>query len=573
MNIKQLYLRFQSRLTLGLHRFPVSIAVCLLALCAYIFLNHADLRLENDWAMFWYGLPIHAMLLSCMLELWIEERKPSARFFPSFVLAIFLLVALDLLLVYEDVGGNGIGMFAISVLLGMLAFMISFWRDKDDMPLWNFTWRTFVAIIISAISALGFMAGAMALLASVEMLFNLDLDHHLYIDIVLICWSFIFPVVLLLLIPSAEKKHDSDIHTQPRALLAIVHWLYIPLLVGYLVVLWVYGAKILFTWQLPQGAVAWPVSILIAFTVVLLCVIYPSRFHADRRLDHLVQRWLPLLVLPLNVLMTIGICRRLSDYGITLPRLYVLTFNIWSYAACYYLFWHRRRRIFWVPLSLSVVFLLTSVGPWQYSNIVLRSMKNDVKTLVSEHHGPAMPLQLKDTKEWLAKQDSATVERFTSQMRYLYHQYGYAALTDLADSATITSEIIYFIHEAEIPSAGNICRDQLLPDGTTIDVHGYSMLTELKRVRVPFTLSGDTVRFMIKSQPFQTTLTELRNVEDYPDAPDRYAVIESQDAPHKPVSQPRPFEINNGPARLIPSWFMLDSLKSEIVVYGMLLTK
>ena len=87
------------------------------------------------------------------------------------------------------------------------------------------------------------------------------------------------------------------------------------------------------------------------------------------RFEQRVARGLPIAILPLLVLMTIGIARRFNDYGITLNRLYLLTLNIWFYIVCIGLFVLRARRIQWIAVSFAGIFLLTSVLPVNYARL------------------------------------------------------------------------------------------------------------------------------------------------------------------------------------------------------------
>ena len=144
-----------------------------------------------------------------------------------------------------------------------------------------------------------------------------------------------------------------------------------PLLALYLIVLYVYGIRILVRWELPDGGVGWLVSVLMVGCVVVELGLYPlMRSGEAKPFERWIVRWLPVLILPLLLLMTVGIARRLSDYGITPLRLYLLTFNLWCYAVCIGLFVGRARRIRWIMTSLAAVFLLTSVLPVNFTSVV-----------------------------------------------------------------------------------------------------------------------------------------------------------------------------------------------------------
>lgn len=86
---------------------------------------------------------------------------------------------------------------------------------------------------------------------------------------------------------------------------------------------------------------------------------------------------MPLLMMPLLILMSIGICRRISDYGITASRLYLATINVWFYVVCIIMLKTKVRRIHWIPISFCVIFALASVLPVNYNSVARDYIRND----------------------------------------------------------------------------------------------------------------------------------------------------------------------------------------------------
>ena len=98
-----------------------------------------------------------------------------------------------------------------------------------------------------------------------------------------------------------------------------------------MLVLYIYGIKILVTWELPEGYVTWSVTALVAEVLVVEFFLFPLSEKSLRPLGGLIKTALPALTLPLLVLMSVAIGYRINQYGFTTDRLYVLTFNIWCY--------------------------------------------------------------------------------------------------------------------------------------------------------------------------------------------------------------------------------------------------
>lgn len=180
---------------------------------------------------------------------------------------------------------------------------------------------------------------------------------------------------------SKQEKHNTR-PLQHSFFNGVIHYLFLPLTGGYLIVLYIYALRILINWELPIGWVSWLVITLMTGCIVIEFGLYPSRMAQQKRTDNLIARWLPLFVLPLLFLMTIGIIRRFNDYGVTINRLYLITLNIWCYFVCITLIIIKAKRISWIPISFSLVFLLTSVLPVNYASITRQIIQKEVNQTI-----------------------------------------------------------------------------------------------------------------------------------------------------------------------------------------------
>ena len=333
-------------------RFPMAVAFMLALVIYQLCLVLAEWKPEDRlFVALSYYLSV-GTVLSLSLHLWAEEvKRRGVRV--GVLLAAQVLLALDAVYLYhhlDENGAIGIGIAhgAAMLAIGLSVFFLPFFRERDDIPAWNFA-QTAIGTLALTVIVGAVMSGGLSLLAlSLKQLFGVDVTYKCYAGIAILC-SELLPLLMFLgLLPEGEHKHDRL--PQPTVFLHnILHYLFLPLAGLYLLVLYVYAGTIIARWQLPDGWVSWLVTALMAGVIGIELGLYPSRLKSHKPVDERIARWLPLLTLPLLVLMTVGIGRRFLDYGITLNRLYLATLNAWFYFVCIGLVVGRARRLSWIP--------------------------------------------------------------------------------------------------------------------------------------------------------------------------------------------------------------------------------
>lgn len=424
-----------------LKRFPAAVgfitllSVFLLILCW----GKDDLFTSRQTFAINYYLSV-GCLLSLSLRLWGEEVRRKRIVYTTGALLHLLLLA-DAAYLYQlpqDFPFLETGLAHASALtaLGLSIFTLPFFREKDDIASWNFTLHlTSNAVISWAIG--GIMCGGLSLLtASISGLFGLDVNSNFY-DTWLILFGLTLPVLLFLgQIPAGEDKHDRTVCTSVF-LRKVIRYLFLPLLGCYLLVLYLYVFKILIQWELPDGWVSWLVTVLTAGCIGVEFCLYPSLRQDASPFERHVARWLPVAILPLLVLMTVGIARRFNDYGITLNRLYLLTLNIWFYIVCIGLFILRERRIRWIAVTFAGIFLLTSVSPINYAHITHRYLYETVSTLIQKSYKGKLPMNSEQYLDWLASLPSETALQTNSRLRILENDFNDKEIYALIPSSSV----------------------------------------------------------------------------------------------------------------------------------------
>lgn len=127
--------------------------------------------------------------------------------------------------------------------------------------------------------------------------------------------------------------------------------------------------------------------------------------------------------------------QRITDYGITAPRLYVVLFNVWGYAVCIGLTVSKCKRFRWIPLSFLALAALSSVGPQNFSAMSRRVLVSEVKKALSSNcPGINFPLDSARYSEIMKSGDIATMIETDEKMEYLYNMYPERVVREIVDT-------------------------------------------------------------------------------------------------------------------------------------------
>lgn len=499
---------FNGTLQSNLKRFPITLFFTIALTCylCYFVSNH-DENKKLNWIIGYY-LSV-GTLLSLTLHLWCEEMK---RIIPKIAVqaGMHLLLILDAIYLYSysyeksftEIGiAHGAGILAI----GLSVFFLSFFKEKNDIPSWNFALSSITACVTANVIGCIMSGGICFLILSVHKLFDLSIDSTCYLYVVILCNVCLSMFLFLGLLPQKQEKHNTR-PLQHSFFNGVIHYLFLPLTGGYLIVLYIYALRILINWELPIGWVSWLVITLMTGCIVIEFGLYPSRMAQQKRTDNLIARWLPLFVLPLLFLMTIGIIRRFNDYGVTINRLYLITLNIWCYFVCITLIIIKAKRISWIPISFSLVFLLTSVLPVNYASITRQIIQKEVnQTIIHQKPMQNLPLSQEQYNQWLKTFSPEQARQINEKFIYLYEWFGKESICQWIDEdASLYMLRTEFEDKQEnqptVSYSGTIASEATIsiPDGyqKLQSIHRYQIIDHKgqdKIIAVSLTQDNDTV--------------------------------------------------------------------------------
>ena len=411
--------------------------------CFIIYHNHGG-RPGDKLEFFLIFYPATGALLAVALSLLTEDFK-------SRIAAVLTQVVLHAAWFGASVYLASIDRFSLPQMIavsatvaafGFAVFLLCFYRRNREIPFWNFSIRTLASLALSAAIGGILTFGLLLLFESLRMLFGLDINYNeTCMDIWTVCMVLLTPSLFMILIPNGENKFLNEVPEFSRFAKGVLQYLFLPLLGLYMITLYAYAIKILMQWSLPVGGVSYLVSGSMVLMVLLIYITYPIQHQEGNKLFKCVTRWLPVAMLPLLALMTVAIGRRLSDYGITVSRLYLLVFNIWCYAVCLWLIFTRNKRIWLIPASFALILFLISVGPQSIPNITLNHLKGEARRSFAAAGFSQIPLNADQYEAWSKKVDSKTAAAIDSKLDYLQDFYSYDKVQDLVDKDVVLGRI------------------------------------------------------------------------------------------------------------------------------------
>ena len=196
-----------------------------------------------------------------------------------------------------------------------------------------------------------------AILFSTTYIFGLEgawIDH-VWTYALIVFETFAVPVLFLMM---ADRWREAGYESN-RILEILLNYIVAPALLIYTAILYLYMAKILVTWSLPEGGVAY---LVFGFTLFALAVKALQFLMRKRLYDWFFDRF-SLISLPTQLLFWVGAIRRTSEYGLTSPRIYLLVCG-GLMTLCVVLFLFRRAgRYMYVCLTAFAVFAAFAYVP------------------------------------------------------------------------------------------------------------------------------------------------------------------------------------------------------------------
>ncbi len=249
---------------------------------------------------------------------------------------------------------------------------------------WQFNQIIFLRFLTAVLYSSVLYIGISIALLAIDQLFEVAIDWKIYSQI----WLFIIGIFntwfFLSGVPSDFEALEVT-EAYPNGLKLFTQFVLLPLVSLYLLILYVYGGKILFTWDLPKG---WVTYLVLAFSgagIFSLLLVYPIQKLTENRWIRIYVKAFYIALFPLLILLFIAIGRRIYDYGFTEQRYIVLLLSFWLTGIAIYFLTSKIKNIQYIPLSLSFLAFFSSFGPLGVFSVAEQSQLSRWNQLVEKY--------------------------------------------------------------------------------------------------------------------------------------------------------------------------------------------
>ena len=287
----------------------------------------------------------------------------------------------------------------LPLVLLWIPLIIALLHKKHEQKIRFSRTSLFIAIVFGWIAwsiVRWWISGA---LASIEALFDVNIDWDLYADIwfiseILLAWSFVFNYYF-----TEEINQKSDFEIKPSRLRRIFwSFIFLPLALIYLAIFGAYGIKILITWIRPKWIIVRLWIWYFTLWIISSYLIFPDK----TKIHEIINKILYVSFILISFMMIWAIVKRINQYWITINRCfvcYIIVFII-IFSALSLIFTQKRLLTFVSTLWILAFFAVYG-RPINASNISFNSQVNRLEILLSKEN-ISLPLSewaLKDVNE------------------------------------------------------------------------------------------------------------------------------------------------------------------------------
>ena len=369
-------------------RFPFEILSALAGTIAAVFvveLESTNRELENVFIRLIMAAEM-ALLLSFAATLFAEDKKLNTSKKLMLRLAgVFLAVLLFFLIRPEERQSDYVRFLLLALAFHLLVAFAAFTGKNRVHAFWQFNKTLFLRILTSALYSAVLFLGISAAIGAMNFLFGFKFEW----DTFLILWIWIvgmFNTVFFLAgVPENFTALELD-NSYPKNLKLFTQYVLIPLASIYVLILLAYEIKILLQWSLPKGLVSNLILSYAVFGILSLLLVYPIRNLDENKWLKTYSRYFYFLLIPLLLLLFVAVGTRVSNYGVTERRYFLIVLALWLLFITVYFLLSKKQNIKLIPISLCVVTLLAIYGPQSAFAVAKQSQRLILVRVFQKYH-------------------------------------------------------------------------------------------------------------------------------------------------------------------------------------------
>ncbi|UII28753.1 DUF4153 domain-containing protein [Fulvivirga maritima] len=368
-----------------IERFPLAVisgCIAVFASCYFIDLDYSDEELKNTILRLIMVSSLGIAFFTA-LKLFAESLQQA---FWRYVLGGIGVAALAVYY-YGMPADLKVVEWVRYILFGIIAhLMVSFapfLPGKSKEGFWRYNKNLFLQIVTAFFFAMVIYMGLALALLALDKLFDINFNSKLYLKLFYIV-SGIFSMLYFLGGMPRQQELYADDEEFSKGLSVFTQYILIPLVGIYNLILYIYTIKIAISWDWPRGWLGYLFISYSALGILSYLLIYPLAKSGKRALLRIFSKWFFFSLIPLVVVLFLAIYRRVDEYGLTENRYFLYLLDFWLLGIAVYFSFFKSKNIKLVPISLAVVILLSSFGPWGAFGWSARNQANRFEELIKK---------------------------------------------------------------------------------------------------------------------------------------------------------------------------------------------
>lgn len=390
-------------------RFPLPAACALAAtLLALVTQTHVPFAMSDEVSRA-LCLLLLALFVAVAGRLWAERTGASTIKHLALVGALAAALAAR---VYTLPIENSLGALMLAPGVVLLASTLPFAGRGDGDASWSFNQGAWIGSLIAFVIALALGLGLTLAFGAMDTLLGTDVPGELYGHVWMICLTLVWPLVAFALAPpmATAERHDLG-----HLVTLLITWVLVPVVAVYLVILYLYIARIIATAELPSGEIAPMVGGCAVIAAAAHYLAFPLRTTGASWVRLFHRNLFRLLLAPALVL-AYAVWVRIAAYGVTEMRYTLAFLTFWLLVlTAHGLLWPAQRLALFLAILCGAM-LLGSFGPWGAIAVSERSQVGILRDLLAQSgilvEGRVAPVA--------TEPDRATAPRIGSVIAYLY---------------------------------------------------------------------------------------------------------------------------------------------------------
>lgn len=273
-------------------------------------------------------------------------------------------------------------------------------RNKDFFNFNYVIWSNFLfTFFVSAILFLGLSL----IFLTIFYLFSISGTPKFLFNLWLFCATIFAPFFWLSRVP--KEVTPTETLEISKSFKFILQNVIIPVVLFYFAIIYIYFLNIVIKWEFPKGKLAYIVMSFGIIGILLHLLTYNTKSFERSYVKIFHKYFYKIFLLPL-LLLFYSIYLRVTEYGITPMRYFVIAIAIWfTFISVIQIFYQKKFRLYLIPLSLVIILLIGTFGSLNAKNISYYSQSSRLKKIFEKHNLIRNGKILKDSSEVLSFQD------------------------------------------------------------------------------------------------------------------------------------------------------------------------